>query len=300
MNREIYEKNMEALKNKFPMWAEKLASVKRKKHNFDVLAENSYFGNTILKVNDNGKILYLNGKYAPDEVGANWIKKNELKDYTPIVIIGISNAVHIKKIIDCAPKTCNILIYEPSFELFRREMEEVDLAFLFKKDIPVGIIVDELNDIERQDYFDLFISYDNMVLLKTYLSGNYKKLFPEKVEEFVKKLRKHVFDIEVSWNTQVRYTNVTATNLFKNFPYLCEGYGVQELKNILPKDFPVIIVSAGPSLNKNIQDLKLAKGKACIIATDTAMKPLLNAGIIPDLFVIVDGLKPGKLFVQSR
>lgn len=296
MNREIYEKNMEALKNKFPMWAEKLASVKRKKRNFDVLAENSYFGNTILKVNDNGKILYLNGKYAPDEVGANWIKKNELKDYTPIVIIGISNAVHIKKIIDCAPKTCNILIYEPSFELFRREMEEVDLAFLFKKDIPVGIIVDELNDIEIQDYFDLFISYDNMVLLKTYLSGNYKKLFPEKVEEFVKKLRKHVFDIEVSWNTQVRYTNVTATNLFKNFPYLCEGYGVQELKNILPKDFPVIIVSAGPSLNKNIQDMKLAKGKACIIATDTAMKPLLNAGIIPDLFVIVDGLKPGKLF----
>lgn len=160
----------------------------------------------------------------------------------------------------------------------------------------MGIIVDELNDIEIQDYFDLFISYDNMVLLKTYLSGNYKKLFPEKVEEFVKKLRKHVFDIEVSWNTQVRYTNVTATNLFKNFPYLCEGYGVQELKNILPKDFPVIIVSAGPSLNKNIQDLKLAKGKACIIATDTAMKPLLNAGIIPDLFVIVDGLKPGKLF----
>ena len=59
MNREIYEKNMEALKNKFPMWAEKLASVKRKKRNFDVLAENSYFGNTILKVNDNGKILYL-------------------------------------------------------------------------------------------------------------------------------------------------------------------------------------------------------------------------------------------------
>ena len=118
----------------------KISECKKKKRNFDVLAENSYFGNTILKVNDNGKILYLNGKYAPDEVGANWIKKNELKDYTPIVIIGISNAVHIKKIIDCAPKTCNILIYEPSFELFRREMEEVDLAFLFKKDIPWALL----------------------------------------------------------------------------------------------------------------------------------------------------------------
>lgn len=26
------------------------------------------------------------------------------------------------------------------------------------------------------------------------------------------------------------------------------------------------------------------------------MKPLLNAGIIPNLFVIIDGLKPGLLF----
>ena len=296
MNKEIYDKNMEALRKKFPAWAAKVASVKRKKRNFDVLVEKSYFGDMILKVNDNGKLLYLNGKYAPDLVGENWLEKNRLQEYAPIVIIGISNAVHIKKIMEAAPKTCNILIYEPSFELFRREMEEVDLTFLFEKDIPVGIIVDELNDTEIQQYFDLFISYDNMVFLKTYLSGNYKKLFSDNVQEFVKKLRKHVFAIEVSWNTQVRYTDITATNLFTNLPYLCEGYAVQELQNLLPKDFPVIVVSAGPSLNKNIQDLKLAKGKACIIATDTAMKPLLNAGIIPDLFVIVDGLKPGKLF----
>ena len=37
-------------------------------------------------------------------------------------------------------------------------------------------------------------------------------------------------------------------------------------------------------------------GKANIIATDTAMKPLLNAGIVPNFFVVVDGLKPGVLF----
>lgn len=296
MNKEIYIKNMETLKKKFPMWSEKIENKKRKKRNFDVIVEESYFGEAILKVNNNGKILYLNGKYAPDMAGERWLKKNKLQEYAPIVIIGISNAVHIKKIMEAAPKTCNILIYEPSFELFRREIEEIDLSFLFQKNIPVGIIVDELNDGEIQDYFDLFISYDNMVFLKTYLSGNYKTLFPEKVGEFVKKLKKHIFDIEVSWNTQVRYTDITAINLFTNLPYLCEGFGVQELQNILPKDFPVIIVSAGPSLNKNIQDLKLAKGKACIIATDTAMKPLLNAGIIPDLFVIVDGLKPGTLF----
>lgn len=30
------------------------------------------------------------------------------------------------------------------------------------------------------------------------------------------------------------------------------------------------------------------------------MKPLLNAGIIPNLFVIIDGLKPGILFEHEN
>ncbi len=62
------------------------------------------------------------------------------------------------------------------------------------------------------------------------------------------------------------------------------------------ENVPSIIVAAGPSLNKNILDLRQLNKKACIIATDTAIKPLLNNGIIPDFIVIVDGKKPGLLF----
>lgn len=60
------------------------------------------------------------------------------------------------------PKTCDILIYEPSFELFRRAMEEVDLSFLFQMDIPVGVVVQGINEYEIETYFDLFISIDNL------------------------------------------------------------------------------------------------------------------------------------------
>ena len=60
----------------------------------------------------------------------------------------------------------------------------------------------------------------------------------------------------------------------------------------LPRDCPGILVAAGPSLNKNIQELKKAKGKAFIVAVDTAIKPLLQEGILPDMFAIVDAEKP--------
>lgn len=297
MNKPVYEKNMEALRAKFPVWAYMIEENKRKKRNFDVEAEQSLLGDTILKVKKKGIVRYLNGKYAPSAVVEHWLEKQgKIEEYAPIIIIGISNGVHIRRIMEEAPQTSNILIYEPSFELFRREIQEVDLSFLFKLDIPVGIIVEELNAVEKATYFYHFVSVDNMASLKYYISGNYSELFPEQVEKFIKEIKQYMLDIEVGWNTTVRYTDVNAKNIFCNLPYLYEGYSIEDLKGILPKDVPTIVVSAGPSLNKNIMDLKKAVGKACIIATDTAMKPLLNAGIVPNLFVIVDGLKPDILF----
>lgn len=297
MNKEIYEKNIEALRKKYPAWAAIFGAKVRKKRNFDVIAEESLMGDTILKVVQDGKPYYLNGKYAPSAVVERWLaQQGKMEEYTPIVVVGVGNGAHLKRIMEEAPKTSNILIYEPSPELFRRALQEVDLSFLFQKDIPVGIIVEDINGVEKDAFFHYFISVDNMSSLRYYLSGNYAKLFPEEVGEFVKRLHKHLNTIEVCWETTMRYTSINAKNTFHNLPYFYEGYNVEDLRGLLPPDIPAIIVSAGPSLNKNIMDLKKAVGKACIIATDTAMKPLLNAGIIPNMFVIVDGLKPAVLF----
>lgn len=297
MNKQVYEKNMAALDKKYPVWAEIIRSKRRKQRNFDVIVEQSYTDEPIMKINVNGRMLYLNGKYVPDAVVDSWFDRvGSIDKFATIIIVGISNGVHIKKIMERVPKTVNILIYEPSYEIFRRAMEEVDLSFIFELNIPVGIVVNAINGFEIERYFRYLITYDNMVSLKIFMSGNYRELFPKEIGEFIKLLKLYLSEIEVSWNTVVRYTDVNAKNVFHNLPYLYEGYSVCDLEGILPEDIPVIVVSAGPSLNKNIMDLKKAVGKACIIATDTAMKPLLNAGIIPDLFVIVDGLKPAELF----
>lgn len=296
MNKLIYDRNMEMLKKKYPAWAELLLK-KKDSSKIDVIVEKSYTDEPILKIESEEQILYLNGKYAPDEAVSDWLKEIEKIDkFATIIIVGISNGIHIKKIMESVPDTVNILVYEPSFKIFKRAMEEVDLSFLFELNIPVGIIIDDINDFEIESYFSLMITYDNMISLKIYISGNYRKLFYEKVENFIGKLKSHMREIEVTWNTTVRYTDVNARNVFHNLQYLYDGYSVADLKGILPKNVPAIIVSAGPSLNKNLMELRKVKGKACIIATDTAMKPLLNAGIIPDLFMIVDGLKPKELF----
>lgn len=298
MNKEIYEKNMDSIRKKYPNWAD---FIENKKYTMDpricVEVDQAYNGTTIFRVSYDGKILYLNGKYNPAHAGKDWLEQIEkIDDFATVIIIGIHDGIHIRNILKEVKPTTNIMIYEPSIEVFIKAIEEVDLSFLFEEHVPIGLIVDGINEKEQTVYLHTMIHYDSMTMMKIYLSDNYDNIFPEKVKAFVDDIKEYTLDIQKNWNTIVRYTNVNAKNIFNNSKYMYRGYSMQSLYRLLPKDVPTIVVSAGPSLNKNIQDLKEAVGKANIIATDTAMKPLLNAGIVPNFFVVVDGLKPGTLF----
>ncbi len=144
------------------------------------------------------------------------------------------------------------------------------------------------------------MTYESMPFSRRLVLPNYDVLFPDEALGFIK----GIFDIanfELSqYSTQISFSTVTVKNMLDNIKYLCNGYKTIQLVEVIPRDIPGILVSAGPSLNKNIKELKRAKGKAFIIAVDTAIKPLLSEGIIPDMFAVVDGRKPLSLVEKEE
>ena len=52
-----------------------------------------------------------------------------------------------------------------------------------------------------------------------------------------------------------------------------------------------VIVSAGPSLDRDLETLRKARGRTFIICVDTALKALLLSGLAPDITVTVDSQK---------
>jgi hypothetical protein len=67
------------------------------------------------------------------------------------------------------------------------------------------------------------------------------------------------------------------------------------------KGFPAIIVASGPSLDKNIDDLKAAQGKALIIACDASYQICLEHGIIPDAIASIErGIETYDAFYKGR
>ncbi len=76
-------------------------------------------------------------------------------------------------------------------------------------------------------------------------------------------------------------------NRFENLLTLSKATSLKKLENAYDNK-PAIIVAAGPSLSKNIDNLSKTKDKCIIIAVDSAVVPLLNNNIVPDYIVTVD------------
>lgn len=76
-------------------------------------------------------------------------------------------------------------------------------------------------------------------------------------------------------------------NTFTNLPAIAAEGDVSSLKRAFVNT-PAVVVGAGPSLDLNLSMIEALKGKALVIAVDTALRPLLAAGITPHLVVGVD------------
>ena len=297
MNREIYEKNMAAMQKRFPGLAQ-LVEEKRYQidEEMDIFYEQAVDGSDILRVQKNGRMLCLNGKREPMAVAEREMERwGKLNRQTPIFMTGMGDIVFLRKLLEKTEKTINIMVYEPSVRIFLFLLENVDITEYFENRA-VGFIIDGINEKEMTGVVKSYVALANVGFLKHYINSGYAELFKEKTVAYLKRLEEITDEIIADRNTTIRFASVGADNLFHNIHYLCDGSITTQLCDVIPRDIPAIIVSAGPSLNKNINELGKAKNRAFIVAVDTAVKPLVKAGIIPDLYAVVDGLKPAELF----
>ncbi len=292
----IYEKNLETLAAYYPEMDTMVEEAKRSvEQELEIFEENSCDGRTILKIKKEDKICYLNGKRNTVAAAEMWVKTlGELQRNAPILIMGLGNSTYLEELMKKTENRVCIIVYEPSIQIFFKFLETVDIASWMEKQL----IIFWVNGLKGMDtkhmrgILQRVLKYEMLVYMKHFILPNYEVLFPEEAVEFMKMCRDIALRELSDYNTKYKFSGLMVKNLFSNARYLCRAYKTTQLPDVIPRDIPGIVVAAGPSLNKNIQELKKAKGKAFIIAVDTAIKPLLKNGIIPDMFAIVDAMKP--------
>ena len=292
MSETILEKNLSAMKKWYPAFADLIRKADgTQADDIDITVEQSWDGATIFRVQKDEEKLYLNGKRNAEKAIDVWMESlGKVYKLAPIFLFGIGSGLYLKKIIQETDKSVNVVVYEPSISIFMTVMHEIDLSEEIE-DRPIAFVVEGINEGEFVDIMNKILVLENVEFLKESVHPNYKKLYLEDIVKHVKPLQKRVESMMVNFNTGVKLASGIPTNVLNNMIYVCDGYNTKELARALPRDRAAILVSAGPSLNKNIEQLKRAKNRLFILAVDTAVRPLVNAGIVPDAFCTIDAKK---------
>jgi hypothetical protein len=101
-------------------------------------------------------------------------------------------------------------------------------------------------------------------------------------------IRDAVNSLLIAVNTVIHYCHTWQLNHLLNLPATVFCPGVAGLFGRF-SGVPAFIVGAGPSLNKNGHLLAGVRGCGLVLACDTALRPLLRAGVAPDVVMSIDG-----------
>lgn len=292
---DIRIKNLESIKKNIKAYPiDFLNLLKNKNDNLDISLEliETKSKKYSAKVFKNGKSIFLHSAYDPEkEANAliNEIKKETEKDLDLVFIFGIGAGYLInafKKL------NINIAVIEPSIKFFNLLIDNFKLDKILEDNITFFIGGDDIEDIEK------FISLTNTKKVKFFITRSYATLFNEEALFYQSKVLSIVDKKIININTISRFDKLWAYNIASNVAKISTHYGVNKFFYKY-KNIPAIIVSAGPSLEKNIRKLKEIKNKALIIAVDTAMKPLFSHNISPHFIITIDPQKKNSKYFRN-
>lgn len=293
MNRTIYEKNMAAFHARYDYVA---GQFENKEYELSENLTAQLEKPDRIRITKDGQTIILGAHYSETERAQKWIENLRLlPEYSTVLIVGLGNGFYLQELLRATSENLNILVYEPCVELFLKVLEEIDITEIFENR-PVALLVKSINEEELIPVMSKWLTNETLSYFRTKILPGYDQLFPEEIKEFLGIVKRHLVHIKTNQNTIAFFGNFYARNVIGNAKQILKSHTINQLSGLLPNDRPAVVIAAGPSLKKNIHVLKEAEGKALLIAVDTALKPLADAGVIPDLFVTVDGNKPVELF----
>lgn len=300
---DFWEKNQELLEKYRPDFAERLkerSGEAREKDPVEVETLVARNGLPILQVTRDGKAYRINSAYRPVEEGEKWAAQFEIKTLDQVFFLcGMANGYVVDALLKKLPQDAALIVYEPSIKVWENAMASYDISSILG-DKRVLLTVKDINWDFFEGAIDRTLNWMNMNSMIVTCHPQYEKAFAEDYDAFSQKLFDGYAKVHSNINTAVKFQKVWAPNTLFSMSTMKHNNLILDLENKLPTDVPAIIVAAGPSLDKNIELLRQAKGKAYIIACDKVIPQLLKRDIIPDFLITIDARKWPAYFKNER
>lgn len=265
-----------------------------------IIIDDAYNGETYIAIQREGGLISMNSLYSPSHAAERFTEQfKQFRERYSLVMFGFGDGMILRNLLTDTHPIEWMIVYEPSMELFNQVIHRIDV-----RDILVWpkliIVIKGINDDQFGDILDKKISINNWKTFYYVRLPIYQDLF---LTEYSESYQQYVKSVQLKRSlaeTSVLFARQGLLNEIYAQKWIIKSKSFEYMKEKFPVGFPCIIVSAGPSLEKNVDKLRAAKGKACIIAVDTVAQYLLNCGIVPDLLCTIDPMKETKYFKDER
>jgi hypothetical protein len=288
------ERNLGSLRGVAPALAEKVGSAPALEGAEKIETRD---GDWTLRVSrPDGTATTLHSKYDPRKEARRLVGEVDPKGLQGFLVLGFGMGYHLEELLEPASPEAEVVVLERDPAVIRAAAELRDLRAVFA-DRRVTWLVGR----DRKEVYQILRIRQQSLMstaLRILAHTPSTALDPEYYQEARKAIRDFVLSGEITMRTQFNLARKSVLNEMRNLPRYVGCPSVAELREIY-KGRPGVVVAAGPSLQKNIDQLPGARGRAVIIACDVVLKPLLERGVVPHFTTIVDFQGQTKKFFET-
>jgi hypothetical protein len=289
----IYDDNIQYLKQKFPHLLQVLnaAPVARGR---TVPAKN---GSLTLVYRHHDSSFYLHSRFNPEQESLK-ILKNKNLEADHIVVFGLGLGYHLEKLMALKEPLSRVFLVEPEIEMFRHSLATVRWNQLLERRDFFYAVGTDLGTVAENLHRFLNISvFDKMEFVELASETRIFQSFFNKARDSIEmEVKANLYDFK----TRLAESYMSPRNVLGNLQWILKTRPIAHLKDAFRGTGTAgFIVSAGPSLDRNVLQLKKIRDRGMLVAVDTALKPLLKRSLHPHFTAIGDPSHKNYLHLQG-
>lgn len=287
---EVLRKNMEIIGEHAPFLLNELLPLDFSQIGDGVAEEIAESGSRDIYFCHNNNRYLLHSSYDPAAEARRIVRQATVdKDYL-YVVYGLGLGLHLRELRQRISPGSKVVIIEHNVDVVKYVLGHFDVSDIFAKGQFV-LLFGDAPQLGKMILYLAGLNYYNLAHnLQTLTLPNYY-VYTKKNQAAFRQITTVLHNTFLSLGNSLDDQFVGFANMCHNTESIMNSNSIEDIR-VKYKNIPAIIVAAGPSLDKNIEYLKEANGKALIIACDASMRACEQHGVRPDALASIERDEP--------